>query len=91
MKLATNIERNFIPKSRTQAIEQGAQYFYPDEACSRGHRSLREAIGADCLECVRIDRNANTEREEYHRKALKAVSVSIEQKQLRERLKEVWE
>lgn len=91
MNIALNHERVLIQKTRADALACGDLTFFPAEPCARGHRSTRYAIDGSCLECQRADRNAKSEAEKYHRKALKAVSESIEERELKQALAEVWE
>lgn len=42
------------PKTRKEAKEQGAKYYYTGEACVRGHVALRKTKGV-CVECMKED------------------------------------
>jgi 5-methylcytosine-specific restriction endonuclease McrA len=42
------------PKTRKEAKEQGATYYYTGEPCSRGHVAPRKTKGA-CVECLKED------------------------------------
>lgn len=42
------------PKTRKEAKEQGAKYYYTGEACTRGHIALRKTKGS-CVECMKED------------------------------------
>jgi 5-methylcytosine-specific restriction endonuclease McrA len=52
------------PKTRKEAKEQGAKYYYTGEACTRGHIALRKTKGS-CVECMKEDwRIDNAKRSE---------------------------
>jgi 5-methylcytosine-specific restriction endonuclease McrA len=42
------------PKTRKEAKELGAKYYYTGEPCSRGHIALRKTKGV-CVECMKED------------------------------------
>lgn len=42
------------PKTRKEAKETGAKYYYTGEPCSRGHIALRKTKGS-CVECMKED------------------------------------
>lgn len=42
------------PKTRKEAKEQGAKYYYTGEPCVRGHVALRKTKGS-CVECMKED------------------------------------
>lgn len=42
------------PKTRKEAKETGAKYYFTGEPCSRGHVALRKTKGC-CVECVKED------------------------------------
>lgn len=42
------------PKTRKEAKESGAKYYYTGEPCSRGHIALRKTKGV-CVECMKED------------------------------------
>lgn len=42
------------PKTRKEAKETGAKYYFTGEPCSRGHIALRKAKGC-CVECMKED------------------------------------
>lgn len=42
------------PKTRKEAKEQGAKYYYTGEPCVRGHIALRKTKGA-CVDCMKED------------------------------------
>ncbi len=42
------------PKSRKEAKELGAKFYFTGEACSRGHIALRKVKGV-CVECMKED------------------------------------
>ena len=53
------------PKTRKEAKEQGATYYYTGEPCKYGHIALRKTKGA-CVECLKIEwRKSNTVRADY--------------------------
>ena len=49
------------PKTRKEAIESGAKFYFTGEPCVRGHIALRKTKGA-CLECVKEDWAVDNER-----------------------------
>jgi hypothetical protein len=53
------------PKTRKEAKEQGAKYYYTGEPCKHGHIALRKTKGA-CVECLKIEwQKGNEVRAEY--------------------------
>ena len=42
------------PKTRKEAKETGAKYYFTGEPCSRGHIALRKTKG-NCIECMKED------------------------------------
>ena len=42
------------PKTRKEAKETGAKYYFTGEPCSRGHIALRKTKGC-CVECMKED------------------------------------
>jgi hypothetical protein len=53
------------PKTRKEAKEQGAKYYYTGEPCKHGHVALRKTKGA-CVECLKIEwQKGNETRVEY--------------------------
>jgi hypothetical protein len=53
------------PKTRKEAKEQGAKYYYTGEPCKHGHVALRKTKGA-CVECLKIEwEKGNQTRSEY--------------------------
>ncbi len=42
------------PKTRKEAKETGAKYYFTGEPCSRGHTALRKTKGC-CVECMKED------------------------------------
>lgn len=49
------------PKTRKEAKEQGAKYYYTGEPCARGHIALRKTKGS-CVECVKEDWKIDNEK-----------------------------
>jgi hypothetical protein len=49
------------PKTRKEAKETGAQYYFTGEPCSRGHVALRKTKGC-CVECMKEDWVKDNER-----------------------------
>jgi 5-methylcytosine-specific restriction endonuclease McrA len=49
------------PKTRAEAKETGAKFYFTGEPCVRGHIALRKTKGA-CLECVKEDWALDNER-----------------------------
>ena len=53
------------PKTRKEAKEQGAKYYYTGEPCKHGHIALRKTKGS-CVECLKIEwEKGNETRSEY--------------------------
>jgi 5-methylcytosine-specific restriction endonuclease McrA len=53
------------PKTRKEAKEQGAKYYYTGEPCKHGHVALRKTKGS-CVECLKIEwQKGNETRAEY--------------------------
>ena len=46
------------PKTRKEAKEQGAKYYFTGEPCKNGHVALRKTKGA-CVECLKIEWKAS--------------------------------
>lgn len=54
------------PKTRKEAMAQGAKYYFTGEPCKNGHTALRKTKGA-CVECVKEDaRKRYEERKDYY-------------------------
>lgn len=49
------------PKTRKEAKEQGAKYYYTGEPCVRGHIALRKTKGS-CVECMKEDWKIDNEK-----------------------------
>ena len=49
------------PKTRTEAKEIGAKYYFTGKPCKRGHISIRETKG-NCVECRKVEWAADNER-----------------------------
>jgi 5-methylcytosine-specific restriction endonuclease McrA len=53
------------PKTRKEAKEQGAKYYYTGLPCKHGHVALRKTKGS-CVECLKIEwQKGNETRAEY--------------------------
>lgn len=53
------------PKTRKEAKEQGAKYYYTGEPCKHGHIALRKTKGA-CVECLKVEwQKGNETRADY--------------------------
>jgi 5-methylcytosine-specific restriction endonuclease McrA len=53
------------PKTRKEAKEQGAKYYYTGEPCKHGHVALRKTKGS-CVECLKIEwQKGNETRADY--------------------------
>jgi len=53
------------PKTRKDAKEVGAKYYYTGEPCKHGHIALRKTKGA-CVECLRVEwEKSNETRTDY--------------------------
>ena len=50
-----------MPKSRAEAKEAGAKYYFTGEPCCRGHMAPRKTKGS-CIECLKEDWTADNER-----------------------------
>ena len=49
------------PKTRKEAKQTGAKFYFTGEPCSRGHVALRKTKGS-CIECVKEDWVTDNER-----------------------------
>lgn len=49
------------PKTRKEAMAQGAKFYFTGEPCKHGHIALRKAKGA-CVECVKEEQKRNYEK-----------------------------
>ena len=49
------------PKTRKEAKETGAKYYFTGEPCSRGHVALRKTKGC-CVDCMKEDWQKDNER-----------------------------
>ena len=49
------------PKTRKEAKETGAKYYFTGEPCSRGHVALRKTKGC-CVECMKEDWDRDNKR-----------------------------
>ena len=56
------------PKTRKEAKETSAKYYYTGLACSRGHVALRETKGC-CVECRKEDWRADNEKRKLRPKS----------------------
>lgn len=55
------------PKTRTEAKQSGAKYYFTGEPCKHGHIALRKTKGA-CVECLKVEwQQGNEKRAEYFR------------------------
>lgn len=53
------------PKTRTEAKQIGAKYYFTGEPCKNGHIALRKTKGS-CVECVKQEtKKSNEKRREY--------------------------
>jgi hypothetical protein len=53
------------PKTRKEAKEQGAKYYFTGDPCKHGHVALRKTKGS-CVECLKIEwQKGNETRAEY--------------------------
>ena len=50
-----------MPKSRAEAKEAGAKYYFTGEPCKHGHIAPRKTKGA-CLECLKLEWMLTTEK-----------------------------
>jgi hypothetical protein len=56
-----------LPKTRQEAKDTGAKYYFTGEPCKHGHVAPRKTKGA-CVECLKVEwEKANTTRAEYFR------------------------
>jgi len=61
------MDYSHYPKSRKEAKEQNAKYYYTGEPCKHGHITLRKVKGS-CVECLKIEwEQNNIKRAEYFR------------------------
>ena len=59
------MEYSEYPKTRKEAQNQGAKYYYTGEPCKYGHVALRKTKGS-CVECLKIEwEKSNQLRSEY--------------------------
>lgn len=49
------------PRSRSEAVEQGATYYFTGRPCKHGHVALRLAKGV-CVECRKIEQKRSSEK-----------------------------
>ena len=77
------------PKTRKEAKEQGAKYYYTGEPCKHGHVALRKTKGA-CVECLKIEwEKGNQTRSEYFKAYNESDAGKKAKKEYYERNKEV--
>jgi 5-methylcytosine-specific restriction endonuclease McrA len=56
-----------LPKTRAEAKDQGAAYYFTGEPCKHGHIAPRKTKGA-CVECLKLEwQRGNETRAEYFR------------------------
>ena len=56
-----------LPKTRKEAQDSGAKYYFTGEPCKHGHIAPRKTKGS-CVECLKVEwEKANTTRAEYFR------------------------
>jgi hypothetical protein len=56
-----------LPKTRKEAQDSGAKYYFTGEPCKYGHIAPRKTKGS-CVECLKVEwEKANTTRAEYFR------------------------
>ena len=56
-----------LPKTRKEAQDAGAKYYFTGEPCKHGHVAPRTTKGA-CVECLKVEwEKANTARADYFR------------------------
>ena len=56
-----------LPKTRKEAQDAGAKYYFTGEPCKHGHVAPRKTKGA-CVECLKVEwEKANTTRADYFR------------------------
>jgi len=56
-----------LPKTRKEAQDAGAKYYFTGEPCKHGHVAPRKTKGA-CVECLKVEwEKANTARADYFR------------------------
>ena len=56
-----------LPKTRKEAQDSGAKYYFTGEPCKHGHIAPRKTKGS-CIECLKVEwEKANTTRADYFR------------------------
>lgn len=61
------MDTSTFPKSRKEALEIGARYYFTGEPCKHGHIALRKTKGS-CVECLKVEwTEGNQKRAEYFR------------------------
>ncbi len=56
-----------LPKTRKEAQDSGAKYYFTGEPCKHGHIAPRKTKGS-CVECLKVEwEKANTTRADYFR------------------------
>jgi hypothetical protein len=64
-----------LPKTRKEAQDQGAKYYFTGEPCKHGHIAPRKTKGA-CVECLKVEwQQAAEKRTEYFREYNKREDV----------------
>lgn len=57
-----------LPKTRSEAIELGERFYYPDEPCKHGHHSKRYTLNTRCWQCSQQKYKAEKQAFEEARK-----------------------
>lgn len=57
-----------LPKTRAEAVQVGSPVYQTEKPCKRGHRTPRDTINGECLEC----------RTAYQREYKRAARAAIE-------------
>jgi len=64
-----------LPKTRKEAQDSGAKYYFTGEPCKHGHIAPRKTKGS-CVECLKVEwEKANTTRADYFREYNKREDV----------------
>ena len=57
------MEKRKFPASQSEALRQGATYYFTGKPCKHGHYSERFAQNRNCRECLRLRNRARTKQD----------------------------
>ena len=77
------------PKTRKEALDSGAAYYFTGVACKHGHIDLRIAKCGACMACARASSQRRNARK--HLNKTSAIDSAKLDRELKESLKEVWD